>query len=124
MKLGNTHSLILVFACAVATPLLVMGVFSFIPSTWTESTLNLGIVFFTLYLVVVGAFTLVCFRIAQTFELHQVLIFSITALIVVRGKQLLVSTTELHEIIEAGTLFGACLLVFCLTLLMQRRKKK
>ena len=104
--------------------MLVMGVFSFIPSTWTESALNLGIVFFVLYLFVVGAFTLLCFRVAQTFGLHQVLIFSITALIVVRGKQLFVSTTDLHEIIEAGALFGVCLLVFCLTLLMQRRKRK
>jgi len=104
--------------------MLVMGVFSFFPSTWTESAWNLGIVFFILYLFVVGAFTLLCFRVVQTFGLHQVLIFSITALIVVRGKQLLVSSTDLHEIIEAGALFGACLLVFCLTLLMQRRKRE
>ena len=101
-----------------------MGVFSFIPSTWTENAWNLGIVFFVLYLLVVGAFTFLCFRLAQTFGLHQILIFSITALIVVRGKQLLVSSTDLHEIIEAGTLFSACLLIFCLTLLMQRRKRE
>lgn len=78
---------------------------------------------FILYFVVVVLLTFFCYRVTQTFGLHQVLIFAITALIVTRGKQLLTSSSELNGIIEAGTLFGTCLLVFFMTLLIQRRKQ-
>ncbi len=76
-----------------------------------------------LYFVVVVVFTLLCFRVTQTLGLHQVLIFAITALIVTRGKQLLMSSSELEGIIEAGALFGVCLLVFFITMLVQRKKR-
>ena len=124
MKLGRTPSIVLTFACGALSPLIVAVLFLFIPPSWTETTIGFTIVLFILYFVVVVLFTFLCYRVTQTFGLHQVLIFAITAIIVTRGKQLLMSSSELKGIIEAGTLFGTCLLVFFITLLVQRRKQK
>lgn len=91
---------------------------------WVETTIGLGIAFFVLNFVVVGLISYFCSRVIQTFGLHQLLVFSISALIVTRVKQLLFSTSEIQGIIEAGTLFGACLLVFFVTLLIQLKQKE
>ena len=109
---------------AVITPLSVGGIASLLPPSWLDTSFGFGIVYFALYFLMVGFVTLICFRIVQIFGLHQILIFSITALIVTRGKQLLTSTSEGSSIIEAGTLFVACLLVFCIAHVVQHIKRK
>lgn len=123
MKLSITPGMVLIVACAVSTPLLVAGVFSFLPPAWTSTTIGLALVFFALYGIVVGVFTTVCMNVIATYGLHQILVFSITALIVSRVKQLLLSTPNEVGIVEAATLLIVCLIVFCVTYFMQRNKK-
>lgn len=124
MRLGRNPSFVLIVASAVITPLIIMGIFSIMPSSWIDTTIGLVIVLSVLNLVVVGVVSNFCFHVIETFGVHQVLVFSITAFIVTRVKQLLLSTSQTLGIIEAGTLFGACLLVFFVTLLIQRKKQE
>ena len=122
MKLDVTPSIILIIACAIATPLVVLFLYSFVPSSWIETTVGMGFVLLVLNFVCVGVFTLLCFHLAPIFGLNQVLLFSIAALIVTRAKQMLLSTPKELGIMEATTLLFACLLVFCVTLFLLRKK--
>lgn len=80
------------------------------------------LVFFALYGLVVGVFTTICMNVIATYGLHQILVFSITALLVSRVKQLMLSTPNEIGIVEAAALLIVCLLVFCVTFFIQRNK--
>ena len=123
MKLGITPGLVLIVVCAVSTPFVVAGVLLFLPPSWTSTTIGLTFVLFALYGTVVGVITAVCMNVIATFGLHQILVFSITALIVNRVKQLMLSTPNEVGIVEAAALLIVCLLVFCVTLFRQRNKQ-
>lgn len=122
MKAAGTRRIGLIILCAVLTPFSLDVVWNLLPLASLKTAGFLySFICFVIFVLIVWLFSFACMKLTQSIDAQHALLFTLATLISMRIQHLIVDQPHAIELNQALALTFACLLVFSVYLLRNRK---